>query len=476
MANDAFSSSTSNETEKQSKKFTFQTLYGIFDAESGDEETIQETIRRVLLSHNFDIESPKYILCHQPDESRAHYWTVILDKQSYIAKQIDDLYESRSNPNAFTDASLKYYLNGLCCFRDPEAIAIVEKYVDRLSKEDWETLSSNHEAIKLLERHPDKISLRHLCQNRAGADLLRPHVPELDEWFWQTFMYNNEGMISHIEENFDQLYTRGIITPRCWQILSENSSAIHILEKNLDKVDWDYFSGNPNAIPTLRRHINKINWDSLSTNRSKDAVPLMLENLDKLTERCWTRLSDEKGINHILEKNIDKLNFLVLSQNEDAFSIFRNNLDKIKLDYRHWVNISRNKGAISFIEENLDKIEWYVLDSNDAAIPLLEKNFEKVPWYNLFSTNNKDMIPFIMKHFDLGISSVREDCWSRISRNELLIEIIEKHIDKINWYSITQNAKAIHILGTMIDFIVSKENIPDYTDRTIPTKKRKRKI
>ena len=30
-----------------------------------------------------------------------------------------------------------------------------------------------------------------------------------------------------------------------WSELSENPNAIHLLEQNIDKIDWDWLSGNP---------------------------------------------------------------------------------------------------------------------------------------------------------------------------------------------------------------------------------------
>jgi len=41
----------------------------------------------------------------------------------------------------------------------------------------------------------------------------------------------------------------------------DNLNAIHLLEKNQDKIDWILLSENPNAIPILEKNIDKINWD-----------------------------------------------------------------------------------------------------------------------------------------------------------------------------------------------------------------------
>jgi len=50
--------------------------------------------------------------------------------------------------------------------------------------------------------------------------------------------------------------------------LSTNPNAIHLLEKNPDKIDWYMLSSNPNAIPLLEKNPDKIDWKWLSLNPS----------------------------------------------------------------------------------------------------------------------------------------------------------------------------------------------------------------
>jgi hypothetical protein len=45
--------------------------------------------------------------------------------------------------------------------------------------------------------------------------------------------------------------------------LSGNTAAIHILENNLDKIEWVRLSGNPAAISLLENNLDKIDWDSI---------------------------------------------------------------------------------------------------------------------------------------------------------------------------------------------------------------------
>jgi hypothetical protein len=39
-----------------------------------------------------------------------------------------------------------------------------------------------------------------------------------------------------------------------------NPNVIHLLEENLDIINWDILSGNPNAIHLLEENLDKINW------------------------------------------------------------------------------------------------------------------------------------------------------------------------------------------------------------------------
>ena len=49
-----------------------------------------------------------------------------------------------------------------------------------------------------------------------------------------------------------------------WRVLSNNSNAISILERNVDKIHWGWLSLNPNAISILEENMDKIKWTALS--------------------------------------------------------------------------------------------------------------------------------------------------------------------------------------------------------------------
>ena len=100
-----------------------------------------------------------------------------------------------------------------------------------IEKLNWDELSSNPNAIHILEKNLDKV-----------------------DWHW---LSSNPNAIHIIENNLDKVD---------WGMLSTNPNAIYILENNLDKVDWYGLSTNPNAIHILENNLDKVNWYWLSYN------------------------------------------------------------------------------------------------------------------------------------------------------------------------------------------------------------------
>jgi len=184
--------------------------------------------------------------------------------------------------------------------------------------------------------------------------------------------YLNSHAIKFIENNLNNQYID------VW----ENPHFIHILEKNLDKVNWSYLSRNPAAIHILENNLDKVDWGQLSAN--PNAI-------------------------HILENNFDKINWYNLSANPKAIHIIQNNLYKVE-----WTQLSVNPGAIQIIEQYLDLIDWYYLSLNPAAIHIIEKNLHRIDWSNL-------------------------------SKNPAAINILKYNLDKIDYDMLSENP-AIFVL------------------------------
>ena len=106
--------------------------------------------------------------------------------------------------------------------------------------------------------------------------------------------------------------------------MSSNPNAIHILEKNLDKIDWYWLSRNPNAIHLLEKNPDKIHWFMLSLN--PNAIHLLEKNQDKID---WNMLCENLNGIHLLEKNQDKVDWYMLSKNPNIF-MFEYDYEKMK--------------------------------------------------------------------------------------------------------------------------------------------------
>ena len=65
----------------------------------------------------------------------------------------------------------------------------------------------------------------------------------MDKVIWFN-LSSNPNAIHILEQNLDKVY---------WEWLSGNPNAIYLLEQNMDKVDWGELSRNPNAIHLLAK-------------------------------------------------------------------------------------------------------------------------------------------------------------------------------------------------------------------------------
>ena len=83
---------------------------------------------------------------------------------------------------------------------------------------------------------------------------------------------HNENAIHLLERNLNKVN---------WILLSENPNAIDILEQNLDKVDWYWLSGNKNALKILEKNINNVDWDIFSENPS-----IFTFNYKEMMKKC----------------------------------------------------------------------------------------------------------------------------------------------------------------------------------------------
>ena len=193
---------------------------------------------------------------------------------------------------------------------------------------------------------------------------LKNHCNRID---WK-ILSTNINAIHIIERNLD--------IREIWYNLSKNVNAISILEKNINKINWDHLVKNKNAISILEKNVDKLDkyhWEYLSQNA--DSISFLENNLDKIN---WPNLCFNRNAIPILKKNMSKIDWNHLSYNCNAISILEQNMHKI-----NWCSLSKNSNAISILEKNIDKIHWNVLLKNDNALPILQNNVHRIDWYEV---------------------------------------------------------------------------------------------
>jgi len=157
---------------------------------------------------------------------------------------------------------------------NPSATYLLKKYPEKINKT---YLNSNPEAIVLLEEHPGWIIPEILACNKNGGRLLKTAV-NCKRYYWNNLCSNPSlRAINIIKNNYDKIDFEGLSK-------NTNTEVIPIIRTNIDKCDCSELSRNPIMIPLLREYPNKIKWGYLFGNNSEEAMELIKENIDKLSE------------------------------------------------------------------------------------------------------------------------------------------------------------------------------------------------
>ena len=96
---------------------------------------------------------------------------------------------------------------------------------------------------------------------RCGGHNCWSGCDRADRFYWceRCYLWYRCNAIHLLEKNPEKIR---------WNKLSGNPKAIHMLEKNPEKIDWCFLSNNPNAIHILEKNPKKINWWYIPRNPS----------------------------------------------------------------------------------------------------------------------------------------------------------------------------------------------------------------
>ena len=228
---------------------------------------------------------------------------------------------------------------------NPNAIDLLQKYSHKIN---WSWLSgnTNPRAIEMLKTHSHLIDWRVLSANPAAIDMLKSKIEKESKM--------NERQLEKLKDKID------------WDMLSQNPNpeAIKILKANPDNINLDFLSANPAAIDILKANTDDISWYELSANTNPEAIELLKTKFYKIN---WELLSANPAGIDLLKDYPGNIKWNYLSQNPNAIKMLKKKIDE------------ENKMPEYKLEdlEDFQKISWEMLSSNPAAIDLLEANKNK---------------------------------------------------------------------------------------------------
>ncbi len=146
--------------------------------------------------------------------------------------------------------------------------------------------------------------------NNEGKNLLNfEHHRKLLDWIDESKLYipfitHNPNAVFYIEKNFNKINNKG---------LCKNPNVMHIFEENPHLIDWDYIVDNKNAIHLLKKNLDKINLAKLWYNQNPEAIKMLENNVNTLSDDNWRDLCFNQYAVDLLENNFDKINWYVTS-------------------------------------------------------------------------------------------------------------------------------------------------------------------
>ena len=177
-----------------------------------------------------------------------------------------------------------------------------------------------------------------------------------------------------------------------------------------------------------------------------------IDNYNIEKEDFKTNCDDIKKLNDCYEKDIydDEI-----GEYSDKFKEILNNYindgwnDKETLLSRYAVN----KRDFKYLEDNIDIVNFHELSANEYAIPFIQKHIDKVKWWSLNeSAKTKEQFDFIEDNID-------KVEWN-LFKNKYAIPLLKKHIDKVDWEVLCKFAKTkeqFEFIEDNID-IIDKDN------------------
>lgn len=230
-----------------------------------------------------------------------------------------------------------YYLSS-----NPNAVHILEKYPEYIH---WEALSKNPNATHILLKNMDKIDRSYFCEN-PHPDVIKYLEKNTDKISWCSLATNPSAMhllkqkIAEIKYKYHPVVFPFEIDFEMF-CLNPNPEAIEIIKQYPEEIEyydaWTFLASNPNAVELLSQNLDEIDWDLFTRNTSPDAIALLEQNLDKLNwGDCFLEmhLLRNPAAIHIIERNWHKIEHKSIDEFSSNPAIFVYDYARMRENYK----------------------------------------------------------------------------------------------------------------------------------------------
>lgn len=334
-------------------------------------------------THDSLVQSLRSGTIDAPDEPEepAPLWRETnspLDIQDIIGKLDWDVLSS--NPCAMNNINIsegKVELLALCphlinwhlLSLNPSAHQLLRTNLHRVN---WMYISANSNMIGILERNIDKVCWEYMSKNVRAIHLIVAHWDTARTKVNKYWLSQNPEAVALLEKYPDMIDWRGMCE-------NPNPDAMRLVEANLDLADWSALSRNPNAIPLLERMlerthdcVGKIVWLQVCLNPK--GIPLLLAHFDveQLPVIFWKYLSLNPSATPLFEDasrwRYIHWEWFSLNPSAPAFLDATGLIAPI-----HWSNLSTNPKAVDLLVSSIDKVDWKALSENPQVCNVINR-------------------------------------------------------------------------------------------------------
>ena len=298
---------------------------------------------------------------------------------------------------------------------NPLAIEMLDKNIDK-EEISWHYISYNPSAVVLFEKYKDKLILFNVARNdnKKSVDFLKKN-PELIDWpsLCQSINDTTELFRTEFyEKNKHEIN---------WSWFFMHSPNLEIIKENFHKYNHSHHlsrNEHDHVIEWLsKEYPNKIEWSTLSMNRSKVAIKLIEENIDKIYNQIsWHSLSENPSAINLIEKYFDKTELKKLLKKSNNIDL----LEEYEEDYMyeiHFDALLENPNAIDLLNKNIDRVielnsnycDYNICVNPNCLSVIIKYHYEDIKNHFYYNSFGKELIEWIYNPKNMDKWS--KNCW-----------------------------------------------------------------